>query len=357
MTTKEIFDQLRRTSGYPCVSLLLPTHRTAPENYQDEKVFKNLARDARERLLNEFEERDVKFILDNLESVQETIDHQQNKEGMAVFISDGVCKVVRVSVPVEARVVIDHNFATRPVIRAMNSHASYYAMTLSESHIRLLEVSRDRAHEVNDFGFPVENKHHHVTHKMRTVWTKEEDEQVRDFFREVDQKFDEVYKAHPRLLVLAGSEHALDNFRHVTDHTTLILTSVNGNYDNTPAGELGPILWPHVKSANQHRQIREMDKLGEARGSNKVALGLAEVYATAVQGRGDTLFVEDNFFHPAKVVGSHLETMVSREDPEVIDDIVDEIAETVLSMKGKVVFVEPAMLADYGSPIAMTLRY
>ena len=97
--------------------------------------------------------------------------------------------------------------------------------------------------------------------------------------------------------------------------------------------------------------------MGEARGSNKVALGLAEVYATAVQGRGDTLFVEDNFFHPAKVVDGHLETMVDRNDPEVVDDIVDEIAETVLAMKGKVVFVEKSMLSDYGSPIAMTLRY
>lgn len=357
MTTKEIFDRLRRVSGYPCVSLLLPTHRTAPENYQDAKVLKNLAHNARERLLKEFEERDIKFILENLESVQASIDHQQNKEGLAVFISEGVCEVVRVPVTVEARVVIDQNFATRPVLRAMNSHTAYYILTLSESHIRLLEANRDRAHEVHEFGFPVENKHHHVTHKMRNVWSKEEDEQVRDFFREVDQKFDEVYKAHPRLLVLAGSEHALDNFRHVTEHTGLILASVNGNYDHTPAGELGEVVWPHVKDASHQRQLEEMDKLGEARGTNKVALGLAEVYATAVQGRGNTLFVEDNFFHPAKVVDGHLETLVDREDPEVVDDIVDEIAETVLAMKGKVVFVKQAMLAEYGSPIAMTLRY
>jgi hypothetical protein len=182
MTTKEIFNRLRKVSGYPCVSLLLPTHRTAPENYQDAKVLKNLVHEARERLLAEFEERDLKFVLDNLESVQDSIDHQQNKEGLGVFISDGVCEVVRVPVHVEARVVIDHNFATRPIMRAMNSYTSYYILTLSEGNIRLFEASRDRSHEIFENGFPVANKHHHVTHKMRTVWTKEEDEQVRDFF-------------------------------------------------------------------------------------------------------------------------------------------------------------------------------
>lgn len=358
MTTKEIFNRLRKVSGYPCVSLLLPTHRTAPENYQDAKVLKNLANEARERLLREFEEREVNFILDNLQSVQESIDHQVNKEGMGIFISDGVCEVVRVPVSVgQPHVVIDHNFATRPVIRAMNSNSTYYILTLSESSIRLFEASRDRSHEVFENGFPVANKHHHVTHKMRTVWTKEEDERMRDFFREVDAKFDEVYKSHPRRLVLAGSEHALDNFRHVTSHGKLILASVVGNYDNSPAGSLGEIVWPDVEAANRRLQLEAMDQLGEARGSNKVAMGLSEVYATAIQGQGDTLFVEENFFHPAKVVGGHLDVMVNREDPEVVDDIVDEIAETVLAMKGKVVFVDEGMLQNFGTPIAMTLRY
>jgi hypothetical protein len=112
-----------------------------------------------------------------------------------------------------------------------------------------------------------------------------------------------------------------------------------------------------VEAAAHAHKAHETEKLGEARSTNKVALGLSEVYATAVQGRGDTLFVEENFFHPAKVVDGHLETLVNREDPDVVDDIVDEIAEAVLAMKGKVVFLDEGMLQSYGSPIAMTLRY
>jgi hypothetical protein len=50
---------LQAISGYPAVSILLPTHRTSPANKQDPIRVSNLVRQAADRLLQEFSKREV----------------------------------------------------------------------------------------------------------------------------------------------------------------------------------------------------------------------------------------------------------------------------------------------------------
>ena len=54
--------ELKRLQGhqdYPSVSLLAPTHRTAPANRRDRIVVKNLVAEGLDRLHGEFKKREV----------------------------------------------------------------------------------------------------------------------------------------------------------------------------------------------------------------------------------------------------------------------------------------------------------
>ena len=85
---------------------------------------------------------------------------------------------------------------------------------------------------------------------------------------------------------------------------------------------------------------------------------MTEVWHTAQEGRGSTLIVETGFHYPARLdeTGQFLIPAEDPTAPDVIDDAVDNVIETVMSKGGKVVFVDDGVLEQY-QHIAMILRY
>ena len=53
-----------------CVTIVLNTHRTRPDNEQDPKKLKNLVKEAKERLLSNASKRDVTPIIEHLEELE-----------------------------------------------------------------------------------------------------------------------------------------------------------------------------------------------------------------------------------------------------------------------------------------------
>src|SRR3989304_5815766 len=58
---------LQQISGYPALTITLPTHRTSPENRQDPIRVKNLVEQAATRLLEEFSRREIAPLLNQLD--------------------------------------------------------------------------------------------------------------------------------------------------------------------------------------------------------------------------------------------------------------------------------------------------
>ena len=92
MTTKTLHDDplisrlLDPVQG-PCLSILMPTHRTMPDAKQDPILLKDLCKEAEARLLNEHEARAVAPLLDELHRIRDSWDHQHNGDGLAIFVS------------------------------------------------------------------------------------------------------------------------------------------------------------------------------------------------------------------------------------------------------------------------------
>ena len=59
MICRSELKRLQRHRDYPSISVLAPTHRTAPANKRDRFVVKNLAAKGLQRLHDEFKKREV----------------------------------------------------------------------------------------------------------------------------------------------------------------------------------------------------------------------------------------------------------------------------------------------------------
>ncbi len=351
----QVLTRLKNIRKYPCVTITLPTHRTSPENKQDPIRLRNLVKQARERLHKEFSKRELNGIESNLAKAEETVDHNINKEGLIVYINEDLFKTVRVPFPVEENVLVDDNFATRHVIRALHSSENYYILTLSQQKARLFEAYNKEVNEIRDFGFPMENQLY-TTDKLQKSMGGKEDDLMREFFNRVDKNFQEAYKAEPHEVFVCTVERNHQFIREVADNKDIILGGINRNADEATRAELSQWCWPEVSEILKKRRHEILGELAKAQSANKVSSDMSDMWRMANQGRVDTVVVEKGFFQPAIIVGDTIELSDDASKSGVSDDIVDEMIELVMQMKGKAVFVDDGSLEKY-QRMAMILRY
>lgn len=247
---RQDIQRLQSMRGYPALSVLLPTHRTAPDNRQDPIRVKNLVRQATDRLLAEFSRRDAEPLLARLEALAAQIDYRYTLDGLALFVNRDSASKFYLPFPVKERVIIDDTFATRDLVYALNDSPRYWVLVLSEKPTRLYEGLRDNLLEGTDHGFPMT---HNVTHKgpagaaplpgdYGTDKSVHRDERRRQFFRQVDTAFGQLAAVDPLPLVVVGVDRHLAFFDQVSKHKDLTIAKLAGNHDSAPAHEVARLV-------------------------------------------------------------------------------------------------------------------
>ncbi len=347
---------IKNEVDYPNISILLPTHKTAPANHQDTMLLKKLFKRAEQKLLEDFDKKEIKELIAKLKKIIASIDVRYNLDGLGIFVNKKFEKVVRLPFPVKERVIIDKNFATRDLIRAMNRGINYYTLSLSAGFVRLFEAHRDKFSEITEEGFPFANPLPRGSNLEESTSLKEI--RLKEFFNMVDKSFKQIHNQHPMQMVIAGVERNIALYREVSGLSDVIITTIEGNYNNASPHELAGIVWPGVKNAMAEKRKQVMRKLDEAIGRKRLVTGIEEVRQLALQNRGELLVVEEDYQQAAQAGNKKSITPLTgnRRSVSATIDLVDEIAEKVVSTGGRVVFIENGSLQNY-SHIALVLKY
>ena len=141
---------------YPSISILAPTHRTAPANKQDPIKVKNLVGKAIKRLHAEFPKREVAGVVKNLTALVKNVDWQHTLEGLALFASRDQALSVTLPFKVKPRAMIDETFATRDLVYAYNRAEPYRVLVLG--HTAQLFEAWTTVLEEQTTGFPLQHK-------------------------------------------------------------------------------------------------------------------------------------------------------------------------------------------------------
>ena len=353
---------LQQLTGYPSVTITLPTHRIAPQNQQDALRVKNLVTQATERLLTEFGKRDINVLVARLTQLAGEIDHNKNLDGLAIFANQDFARALQLPFPLKERVVIDETFFTRDLVFALNRTPRYWVLALSEKPTRLFEGTRESLVEISEGGFPMTHGGpggaQQLPGGIAVNKSAYRDEYHRKFFRDIDSALKPFMDDDPLPLVLVGVDRFLAFFQEVTGYGGAILTALQGSHDKTSAHELGRLVWPLVKARLQEKRQEFLVDLEKAMGERKVASTIGEAWRMAKEGRGRLLLVEEGYHAPAVVDenGRHLTLVDDATVPGVIDDAVDDLIESVMRKQGQVQFVEDGQLSEHGR-IALILRY
>ncbi len=357
--------RMQETTTYPAVSLLLPIDGDSLA--QVRLRLRHLAANAADRLRQEVGPIEAGALADRLSAAIERVELTEGQQAVAVYVSDRTA-LVALPVRVRERVVVDDTFATRDLVRALQRSPRYRVAMLGPKRTRLYEGTGLGLTEVDDKPFAIaatgagEPASVRVATRGRVSREVHRDRGGRTgidrFIRAFDDALDPYLRDDPLPLVLVGTEPRLGAVSSRSRHRQLIAGTVRGAHDFPDRDALSRLVWPTVDTMLRRQTADAVGELERSGGGSRYASGVGDVWMLANQGRGDLLLVEEGFEYPARVdpVTGQAVFAEDRDAPGVVDDLIDEVIESVLAKRGRCHIVPDGHLAGHDR-IAIKLRY
>lgn len=373
--TTDYLQALRSSREPPCISLYQPTHRHHPDNQQDPIRYRNLRRDMENSLREKYPARDIRALIDKYQ-VLETDDEFWNHrtDGLAILSSPGTFEIFELQRPVQELLVVANNFYTKPLVRILQSADRYQILCLSRNEAKLYEGNRDALDPVDLSDVPTtmaEALGEKLTEPRIAVRASaggtvyhgagqkaDEVDLDRDrFFRAIDRA---ILENHSRpsglpLMLAALAEHHAP-FRAVSHNPFLLPEGIEINPESLDVDHLRIMAWQKMEPFYLQRLATLLDRYRAALPQQLASNDVAKIAKATIAGRVGVLLVEADRQIPGRIEPRTGEIEPGDlSDPET-GDVLNDLAETVLRMKGDVVVV-PAERMPSCTGVAAILRF
>ena len=374
MTTLE-FEQLLADAGAPCISVIVPVHRITPHRDKEVGALVNAVNLAKNLLKNSNSNIscDEDSLIQKIDEIVENIDFVHTLNGIGIFVSPRVSKIINFPFNVIEKVKVGDVFESRDLLYYLNTIIDYTVIKISRNHINVFSGKGEGLSEINNEDFPLYYEETYEYSKP-TIGTsfgnsslkgferdKSELEEIRlmDFFRKADQVLQKYINVQTPIIVAGGKKEIADYLK-VTLFEKQIIGKVTGNYGNNGGLQLAKLSWKSVKDyLNSQNQIH-LSNLRELFGKELVAVGIEDVWKQANEGKGSELFLQKDYECAAFISkdGYDLKLIrpLAKKKYIYTGDAVEKLISTVRKKSGKVVFLEDDELKDFDN-IALQLRY
>ena len=299
-----------------CVSIYMPTYKMSTETLQNPIRFKNLMREAEEKLIaNGMRPQDARDLLLPAQELDEYDFWQHQSNGLAIFISKNLFSYYTVPIDFQELVVVTDRFHLKPLISLLTGDGQFYILALSQNLVRLFQGTRYSISEIELEDVPTsmaEALKHDDPEKSLQFHTgtpqggsgsraaifhghgagnDDEKENILRYFRCVDKGLQELLKGQKASLVLAGVDYLLPIYKQANSYSNLIDEGVTGNPDQLKAEELHAQAWQIVQPYFEAAQDEAIAYYKANLGTGKTANTIQEVVLAAYYQRIESLFV------------------------------------------------------------------
>lgn len=351
--------ELKDIIAESCVTIILNTHRTHPDNKRDSLTLKNLIKEAEERLFADEHKRDAQKIVQRILDVESKIDHNYNLDSLILFVNEDIAEFTRLPIAVEDRVIIDNTFSTRDLVRALHVETNYYVLLLSQQKVRLIEAFNDKVVAEVSKPFPIENTQFYSTSGAERANANRKGNLLAEFYNRVDKEVNKIRKNNPLQVLICTEEGNYNEYLAIADQKHSIYdTFLNKNRIEEKAHHIIPEAWKIVKENTLEKNNARKAELQKAVSAGNFLSDINQIWQALLKGRIQTLFIEQGLFQPGIMSGDRI-TLVSddrRNEKDIVDDIYDEMIEANMNYGGDVVFLPKGELQDFEGFGAIT-RY
>lgn len=296
----------------PSLSFFMPTHRAGRDTQQDPIRFRNLLREAENRLLESGMRRPdmLALLLPAHMLLDDSPFWQHQQDGLAVYLSADDFHVYRLPISVEEQLIIDNTYYFKPILPLFTNNGHYYILALSQNEVRLFEGTRHSVGQIDlpqgvpaslEEALPAEDNEQHVTVRSGAMQGSmfhgqgQGDEVVKErigrYFNRVDAGLKPWYKQVNAPVVLAGVEYLLPIYRRESEYANILPTGITGNPETLRPEELHAQAWPIVEPYFQQELDAVIGEYRQFAGTGTATHQLSEAIPAAYFGRVGKMIV------------------------------------------------------------------
>jgi hypothetical protein len=343
----------------PLISLYQPTHKASPDNKQDPILFKNLIKNI-EKTLEELHDFDaVDKIMKPLYGLKEDKEFWNHSyEGIAVFATVNKCIVYRLDNPVKELALVAKTFHIKPLLKAYQSNENYLLLGLSKENFSLFKGNKNGFIPIEiDKKYPrtlqevlgYEKTEINLTHGSYSGAgnpamyhgygdvNQEIEKDTEKYFRYVDGFVSEHYSKPlkmPVILITLTEHHTL--FKQSSNNPFLLEVGINKSIDSMDMKEIQSEAWKIIETIKSKNMPDITETFTNAEADALGSSDLESVAKAAIESRIDTLYIEEDKSIPGKIDKETGKVIFSSTKSLDHGDILDDLADIVLSGGGKV---------------------
>lgn len=311
-TRNELKTLMKKTEG-PCVSIFMPTLRGGAQSQQNPIRFKNMLREAEERLVAAgLRPQEAKDLLEPAQRLLQDGPFWRQSNSIALFLSPKTYRYYRLPFDFEELLVVADRFNVKPLLRLPASAERFYILALSQNRVRLLEGANRKISEIDleiediprsladamkyDDVEKQRSAHSGTPGKLVFHGNAVADDakmNIMRYFQQIDRGLKDVLRDKQAPLLLAGVGYLLSMYKEVNSYPHLIQEGIEGSPDRMEAEELYEravaVLEPYSLKARQEA----VDLYRQAAGTGLTSNDVKEIVPTAYYGRVDILFVNN----------------------------------------------------------------
>lgn len=365
--------RLAEDRGWPRVSIFLPTSRGKHSMGANRISMKNQLKQA-EAELRELDLRptQIEAILGPARQLlDEPLFWAGASDGLAVFASMAGTRLFRLPLPLPELVVVGNRFVIWPLLPLLTSSGHYFVLTLSHFDAHLFQASRfgidevplesvklaeqpavpsSRRPQAAFVGSGTGRLHSGVGGAVlpdRKTLTLER-------FRRIDQALRHALGGERAPLVVASVSYLHGLYQRVNNYPYLLATGVGGSPRDLTLEDLRQRSWEVVEPVLRQPEALAANQYLRLRGTGLTSTRPAEVYAAAIEGRVETLFVSSDVRGWRPADGSS--AVVRLADAMTDGELVDLAALATLHNSGTVLAVPEERMPEH-SLVAAVLRF
>ncbi|BCA94755.1 hypothetical protein TUM19329_11160 [Legionella antarctica] len=364
-------DNLMKLINYntpPCLSLYQKTHRSHPDNQQDNIRFKNLIKILEDSLKQLYKKSQAHDILQPFHELANDFTFwEHNDQGLAVLGSGDFFQIYKLPRPVPEMAIVADSFHIKPLIRITQSADRYHILGLNRHELKLFEGNRDSLSEIElDAAIPrtIEDAlgdeltdsyltagsygngpsgpamHHGHGGKKAEV-----DLDASRFFKIIDIKILNAYSRPsglPLLLAALPEHHHL--FHSISNNPFLIKQSLDIHPDALSLNSLREKAWELMRPGYLTKLDTLIRKYHQAKEKKRGSDSLSELGKAALDGHISALLIAaENQVGGRLDRGTGTIELDELQNPKV-NDLLDDLAVLTLKTGGDVVIVPSASM-------------
>jgi hypothetical protein len=373
--TREDIKTLIETQGEWCVSLFMPTVRAGAEVQQNPIRFKNLLRNAGDRL-SELGMRvpDIEDLLQPAQSILDDLDlWRGNSDGLAVFAASDQMKHYYLPASFDELVIVERRFHIKPLLPLLSHDDRFYILAISQEHIRLLEGTRYSVDEIELVHVPDSLtealQYDEYRRLMRTAGSggaailhgggeQEAKLEILRYFQIVDRGLRDLLTDKKSPLVLAGVDYLLPLYREANTYNYLLGEALTGNPETLSAKDLHQRAWQIVKPyfEQEQEEYRALYAKLAGRDEERATDNIKQIVQSAQEGRIAALFVPHGV-QQWGVYRAHSHNVHVHPTHQPGDQDLFDLAAAQTFVNGGVVYVVDPDRVPGGGLAAAILRY